>query len=343
MKKLSMAALAASVAGLGLAVAAGAAPAPAYRLVKAVPLGAPDRWDYVVVDSASDRVYIAHSDQLAIVDGKRGVLLGTVRGIAGGTHGTAISHATGTGYTDDGKAGEAVAFDLKTFKIKAHIKAAADADAMAFDPVTGHVFVVEGDPATLSVINPHTNKVVATIAGGGKLESGAADGKGHVYVNGEEKRELIRIDARSNKVDARYPIADCESPHGLAVDEKNDRVFVSCVNEKMVVVNGRTGAIVATVPIGKGSDSAAYDPSHHRAFSSNGRDGTLSVIQQEGPDKYVALEPIATKVTGRTMGVDPKTGRVFIAAADVDPTPGPNGRPRAKPGSLKLLILDPVR
>ena len=332
---------------IAAALAAGAlsahAESPSYKLVKTVPLGAPDRWDYVVVDGAGDRVYVAHGDQVAVVNAKTGALVGSVKGVAGGTHGTAISHATGTGYTDDGKAGEAVAYDLKTFKIKAHIKTDEDADAMAFDPVTGHVFVMEGDPAKVAVVDPRSNKLVARIDGGGKLEYGAVDGHGHLFVAGEEKRELVRIDTRSNKVDGHWPLGDCESPHGLAVDEKNDRVFVSCVNSKLMAVNGRTGAVVATLPIGKGTDAAAYDASHHRVFSSNGRDGTLSVIQQDGPDKYTPLATVETRVSGRTMDVDQKTGRVFIAAADVDPTPGANGRPKAKPGSLKLLILDPVR
>ncbi len=346
MNKLSTVGVLACLIGLGhaqgvLAAGASAAPEPAYRLVKSVTLGAPDRWDYVVVDPASHRVYVAHGDQLAVVNGRTGTVLGSVKGIAGGTHGTGISHATGTGYTDDGKTGEAVAYDLKTFKIKAHIKTDEDADAMAFDPVSGHVFVIEGDPAKVVVINPRTNKVVARIDGGGKLEYGAVDGHGHLFVAGEEKRELVRINTRTNKVDGHWSIADCESPHGLAVDGKNARVFVSCVNSKLVAVNGVTGAIVATLPIGKGTDAAAYDPSHHRVFSSNGRDGTLTVIQQDGPDKYTPLATIDTKVSGRTMDVDPKTGRVYIAAADTDPNPA-GGRPKVRPGTLKLLFLDPV-
>lgn len=342
MNKLSVTGVLACVIGLGLAAGATAAPGPAYKLVKAVPLGAPDRWDYVVVDAATHRVYVAHGDQVAVVNGRTGVVVGVVKAIPGGTHGTAISHATGTGYTDDGKAGEAVAFDLKTFKITAHIKTEEDADAMAFDPVSGHVFVMEGDPAKVAVIDPRTNKLVSQIDAGGKVEYAAADGHGHLFVNGEEKRELIRIDTHTNKVDGRWSIADCESPHGLAIDAKTERVFVSCVNSKLLAVNGDTGAVVATLAIGKGSDAAAFDPSHRRVFSSNGRDGTLSVIQEDDADHYTPLATVDTQVTGRTMGVDPETGRVFIAAADVDSTPGANGRPKAKPGSLKLLILDPA-
>ncbi|HEY3812935.1 MAG TPA: YncE family protein [Caulobacteraceae bacterium] len=337
-----LAAGAAVTALLGLPAAAKPHGAkPPYKLIKTVSLGAPDRWDYVVVDPAAHRVYVAHGDQLAVVDARSGKVLGAVTGIPGGTHGTAISHATGTGYTDDGRTGEAVAFDLKTLKITAHIKTDQDADAMAFDPASGHVFVMEGDPAKVVAIDPKTNAVLASIDAGGKVEYGAADGKGHLFVNGEEKRELIRIDTGANAVDGRWSIADCESPHGLAIDAQNERVFVSCVNSKLLAVNGDTGAIVATLPIGKGSDAAGFDPTHHRVFSANGRDGTLSVIQQDGPDSYTPLATVTTRVSGRTLGVDPQTGRLYIAAADLDGTLGANGRPKAKPGSLKLLIYAP--
>ena len=160
---------------------------PAYHISKTVPLGVPDRWDYVVYDRASHRVYVSHGDRVTVVDGRSGALIGQVEGFAGGTHGIAIVTASGRGYTDDGRAGEAGSFDLATLKVQQRIKAAPDADAVTFDPASGHVFVVNGDPGTLTVIDPKADRAVATVETGGKLEYAVADGKGKLFVNGEEK------------------------------------------------------------------------------------------------------------------------------------------------------------
>ncbi len=327
---------------LTLAAAANAADAPAYRLAASAPLGAPDRWDYVVFDGVDERVYVAHGDSVAVVDARSGALVGKIEGVPGGTHGIAISHATGLGFTDDGKAGEAIAFDLKTLKVVTRIKADADADAIALDTASGNVFVIEGDPAAVQVIDPATRRVVATIAGGGKLEYAVSDGRGHVYVNGEEKADIVRIDSRANAVDAHWPMPGCRSPHGLAIDTAGHRLFSGCANAVMMVMNTDTGAVIATLPIGRGNDAMAFDANRKRVFSANGVDGTVSVYQQSTPDDYKALAPIATAVSGRTVDVDPKSGRLFVAAADTDPNPTPGGRARPRPGTLRLMMLDPV-
>jgi DNA-binding beta-propeller fold protein YncE len=339
-----MALLVASGLALGIPVTTQAEtpPGPNYVVSKVVPLGAPDRWDYVVFDPASHRVYVAHGDRVAVVDGKDGTVIGEVDGIPGGTHGTGISTVTGQGYTDDGRAGEAIAFDLETLKVKARIPVEKDADAIAFDPASGHVFVVEGDPHKVAVIDPKTNAVVASIDGGGGLEYAVADGKGALFVAGEEKRDVVRINTFTNTVEAHWPIADCTSPHGVAVDAASRRLFVSCVNQILVVVDTDTGTEVARAPIGAGTDAAAFDPRRKLVFSSNGRDGTVSVIQEKDPNTFLPVATIKTAVSGRTMSIDPQTGRLYIAAADTDPSPTPGGRPVARPGSLKLLFLDPV-
>jgi DNA-binding beta-propeller fold protein YncE len=314
--------------------------APAYTLAKSTPLGAPDRWDYVTFSAEAGRVFVAHMDKVAVIDARTGALLGQVEGVSGGTHGTGVSG--GFGYTDDGRNGQAVAFDLKTLKVVKTIPADMDADGIAVDKATGHVFVVEGDPAKISVVDPKTNTVVATIAGGEKMEYIAPGAPGVVYVAGEEKSDLLKVDAKANTVAARWATPDCKNPHGLAVDVAGHRAFMSCVNETMMVVDTTNGKVVAKLPIGRGSDAVAFDSKRKRVFSSNGGDGTISVYQQVSPDKYVALEPVKTEVSGRTMTVDPETGRLFVAAADTDPPAQPGGRPRPKPGTLKVLMYDPV-
>jgi DNA-binding beta-propeller fold protein YncE len=333
---------AAFATGAATVLAADAPAAPPYAVTRAVALGAPDRWDYVVYDPPSRRVYVAHGDRVTVVDGRDGAILGQVTGVAGGTHGIGISTATGQGYTDDGGAGEAVVFDLKTLAVKARVAVDKDADAIAFDPATGHVFIVEGDAKAVTAIDPKTNAVVARIDGGEGLEYAAADGRGALFVAGVEKRDVVRIDTRANTVTAHWPIADCASPHGLAVDPRARRVFVSCVNQRLVVVDSDTGQEIAGVPIGAGTDAAAFDAARGLIFSSNGRDGTVSVIAQKDAHTYAPVATIATAVSGRTMSLDPETGRLYVAAADTDPSPAPGGRPRARPGTLKLLFLDPV-
>ena len=332
-----------------LSTAAIAQPAtPAYHVSKTVALGAPDRWDYIVYDSSMHRVYVSHGDRVTVVDGASGAILGDIQGaMPGGTHGIGISIATGKGYTDDGQAGVAVPFDLKSFKTGKPIKAEKDADGIAFDPTSGHVFVVDGDSEKLTAVDPKTDSAIATVDVGGGLEYAVAGNNGKVYVNGAEKKEIVRIDTATNKVDARWPIPACTSPHGLAIDTVSHRLFPTCANNVMMVLNTDTGAVVASLPIGAGTDGAAFDPRRKLIFSSN-YDGTLSVISEKDPQTFVSLGSIKTQVTGKNMGIDPDSGRLFVAVADIDPNAavpvGPNGRPgrpRPLPGSLKLLFLDP--
>jgi len=284
---------------------------------------------------------------VTVVDGKNGDIVGHVSGLPGGTHGIAIVSASNQGYTDDGEAGEAAAFDLSTFKVTKRIKAAEDADAVAYDPQSGHVFVINGDTGTITVIDPKESRAVSTIHGGGKLEYAVADGSGHLYVNGAEKKEVLRIDTHSNQVQDRWPVSDCTSPHGLAIDPVSHRLFVSCLNNLLTVVNADTGAVVSKLPIGSGTDAAAFDPKRKLIFSSNGRDGTLSIIQEKDAQTFLSLGSIKTAVSARTMTIDHDTGRLYLAAADVEPEPTPatqvaGHRPKIAPGTLKLLFLDPA-
>jgi YVTN family beta-propeller protein len=319
---------------------------PNYRISKVVPLGAPDRWDYVVFDPESHRTYVAHGDRLSVVDGTSGAVVGTVEGMPGGTHGIAISTATGNGYTDDGKAGIVVAFDLKTLKPVKQIKAESDADGIVFDPTSGHIFVIDGDSAKLTVIDPKTDTVVATIDGGGGLEFGDTGNNGKFYVDGVEKNEIVRIDTASNTADAHWPMPTCVKPHGLAIDRAHHRLFASCGNKVMVVMNADTGAVIASLPIGDGTDFATFDPERGLAYSSN-RDGTLSVVAEISPDKFVSLPAIPTQVGARTMAIDPKSGRIYLVTADmtVNETAAPGDsrrRTSIKPGTVRLLFLDRV-
>ena len=313
---------------------------PIYQLTKSVLLGAPDRWDAVALDQEADRVYVAHGDRVTVVDGVNGKIIGEVGPYINGiVHGIAVSHAAKRGYTDDGKAGTANSFDLASLKVRNAIKADVDADGIVADPVSGHVFVINSDPGTITVLDPKADKAIAKIDVGAKLEFGIGGNNGKLYVNGEEKKEIVRIDTRTNKVDAHWSMPDCVSPHGIAFDEAARRVISTCANGVMTIINAENGSVVTKVAIGHGTDGAAFDPIRKLAFSSNGLDGTLSVVAEIDPNTFVPVATIKTAVTGRTMAINPKTGRAYIAAGDVDSSAP--GRPKALPGTLKLLFFDP--
>jgi DNA-binding beta-propeller fold protein YncE len=328
-----------SLALLG-ALTMAATDAPTYRITRSISLGSPDSWDYVAYDESSHHVFVSHFDRVTVVDEPSGTVIGQVTSFPGGTHGIAISAAQHRGYTDDSAAGIAASFDLSTFMVQKRLQAKDDADGMAFDP--------------------KTDAVIANVSVGSKLEFAVAGRNGKLYVNDAGKNEIVRIDTKTNQIDAHWPMAGCERPHGLAIDSETHRLFSTCPNQVMEVVNAENGAIVATLPIGKGTDAAAFDPKRKRAFSSNGQDGTLTVVQELGPNSFIVIDTVSTAVSGRTMAIDPDSGRIFIAAAQVvDESPAPSSAalpaasgnapgasPRRRlpivPGSLKLLILDPA-
>jgi YVTN family beta-propeller protein len=320
--------------------------APGYRMIKAVALGAGERWDYVIFDPAGKRVYVAHGDHVTVVDAAKDEVIGQIGTFPGGTHGIAISTETNQGYTDDGKAGTAIAFDLGSLKPLKQIAAAPDADGIIYEPTTRHVYVINGDSGSLTVIDPATNAVVSTIAIGAGLEAGVADRGGTLFVLGADNHEVVRIDAKTNKVAAHWAMPACKRPHGLALDPDSRRLFATCANNVLVVVDADNGTNIATVPIGSGSDGAAFDPVRKLIFSSNG-DGTLSVVAEKDAQTFVAAATITTVPGARTMAIDPQTGRLFLVAADIaksEPPASPGGRPRVSyvPNSLKLLYFDPT-
>jgi DNA-binding beta-propeller fold protein YncE len=329
---------------LALASASQAADAPGlYRISKTIALGAPERWDYLSFEPASNRVYVAHSDRIDVIDLSAGKIVGQV--MVDGANGAAIVTAVGKGYAGSRAGKSAVVFDLNTLKVLKTLPALEDTDAVIYDPASKRVFVMQGDPHSMTVIDTTSDSVVMTIHLDGQPEFAAVDGGGKLYVNIEDRREIQRVDTKTGKVDATWPVAACDSPHGLAIDNESHRLFTSCVNAKLLVVNATNGAIVATLPIGMHSDAAAFDTGTKRAFSSNG-DGTLSVIQQQGADQYKSLGEVATQLGARTMAVDPKTGRIFLVTGDyteVDPSAKDlRKRYAVKPGSTRLLQLDPL-
>jgi YVTN family beta-propeller protein len=328
---------------LSAALAANTATVPSYAVVKTVPLGAPDRWDFVRYDPASNRVFVSHRTKIDVVDVAQGKVVGEVAGI-GESHDVVIVPSLGRGYADDAAAKTVVIFDLKTQAKIVSVPVGIDADAMVYDPATKRVFVMNSDGNSITAIDAVTNQPLKTLPLGGAPEMAVADGRGKVFINSASKNEIIAFDTAALAITARWPVAVCEKPHGLAMDEAAGRLFVTCVNARMLVVDAANGKILANLPIGKGTDSAAFDPARKRAFSSNG-DGTLSVVAERDANTFESLGDVKSAPGARTMAVDPDSGRVFLVTADVakmEPSTQPGGRPHLTfvPGSVKLLFLD---
>jgi DNA-binding beta-propeller fold protein YncE len=337
-------------AGLFTAVlpfAASAADAPpSYTLAGSVTLGAPDRWDYLAFDSHAKRVYVSHGDRVTVVDGVSGTVIGEVVDLPG-SHGMAVASFLNKGVADSAQKKEVTLFDAQTLKPLGTAPAGDDADGIAYDASVHRAFVANGDAGTVTAIDMESGKLAGTITLGSKPEFLVSDGAGHLYVNGESTREVLRVDTKTLAVTARYPVPDCESPHGIAMDPATARVFTSCTNAKLFVVDANTGKIVSAIDIGKGSDAVQFDAKHKLVYSSNG-EGSLSVIAEKSANDFALLGNVPTLRGARTMTVDPDTGRVFVVTADVDhvdPPKAAGGRPHVayKPGSLKLYFYDPVR
>jgi DNA-binding beta-propeller fold protein YncE len=262
-----------------------------------------------------------------------------------GSHGVAIDTATGLGFADSSKTRTISIFSLKTLAVSKTIPALEDADGMVFDRPSNQVFTVGGDANALLAVDAAHDTALSTIALGGSPESQVSDQAGSVYVNINDKNELVRISTKTDAITARWPLPGCQGPVGLAIDTADHVLFSSCANAVMSVVNGETGAILATLPIGKGTDSADFDAARKLAFSSN-RDGTLSVISEVSPTKFIALPAVQTAPGARTLAVDESTGRIFLVTAKVvsaGPPRHPGGAPdyAFAPGSLKLLVYAP--
>lgn len=319
----------------------GAAP---YAITKTIALGGADRWDYLHYDQASHRLYVAHDTEVTVVDGRSGKEIGHIKGLAA-AQGVAVLKSSGEGFVASGEQAGVVPFNLKNFKTGKRIPAADDADAAVFDPVGGRLFVANGDSKSITIVDPARKAALGTIDAGGVTQFMVTDGKGKLFVNIEAPDEIARIDGPTGRIDAHWPLTGCIGPHGLAVDRAARRLFASCSGGVLAVVNADTGALVTSLPIGKGTDAAGFDEKRKLIFSSNG-DGTLSVIKEVSPDKYEALGAVPTAPGARTMAVDSETGRIFVVTADVlatDPPKKAGGAPHFtfKPGTVKLLFIDP--
>jgi DNA-binding beta-propeller fold protein YncE len=324
-----------------LANFAQAAPGPSgYHVIKTIPIGGEGRWDYCLVDSATRRLYVTHGTHVAVLDADSGAVLGDIPNTLG-VHGVALATDLGRGFLTAGRANTVIIFDLQTLKTISTVKSGGlNPDAVVYDASTKRVFAFNGKSADATALNAADGKVAGMIPIGGRPEFAAGDGQGHVFVNVEDKSQLLEIDAQKLAVLHRWPLTGCKEPSGLAFDEKNRRLFSVCANKKMMVVNADTGKVVATVPIGDDPDAAGFDPDTQFVFSSNGESGDLTVIHEDSPDKYTVVENVPTKKYARTMAIDLKTHNIFLPISDFEPVASKGEEePPMKPNTFGVLLV----
>jgi hypothetical protein len=325
-----------------LAAAAVAAAPNGYRVIGKIQIGGEGGWDYVTVDSAARRAYVSHATRVVVVDIEAGKVVGEIPDTPG-VHGIAIAPKLGRGFTSNGRSNNVTIFDLKTLKSLGQAPAGQNPDSILYDEVSGRVFTFNGRSNDATAINARSGAAEGTIPLGGKPEFSVADGKGSVYVNIEDTNEIAVIDSRKLSVSKRYALTGCDAPTGLALDNAHRRLFSVCGNKVMIVSDPDAGKVVGSVPIGPGSDGAGFDPGRGLAFSSNGGDGTLTMVR-ETSGKYEAAGNVTTQPGARTMTVDPVTHKVYLPAARYGPAPAATGqkkggRPPMLPDSFVLLVV----
>ena len=330
---------------LALLLLAGSLPVLAqtnWSVVKTLPIGGQGSWDYLTVDPQTHRLFVPRSTHTMIIDADSGKTLGDIPGqkIA---HGVAIVPEANRGFISDGGGdGAVIIFDLKTYATLGKIAAQPDADGIIYDPSIGRVLVVSGDNGVLMSfkpdIDPTSGKIETPINLEGKPEFLAADGKGKIYINLVDKNEVAVVDFNSRKVIARWPVAPGGSPVGMSIDTKTRRLFIGCRNpQTLIVMSTDDGKVLSDLPIGAGVDATKFDAG--QAFASC-RDGSLAIAGETSPGKFDIVQTVKTPQGARTMGIDPRTHRIYLPTAEFeDPKPGATGRPVPKPGTFMIVVV----
>jgi len=331
------------VAGTLLLVAGAlSAAAPGYHVVTTYKLGGDGGWDYLTADASARRLYISRGTHVMVVDTDSGKSVGDIADTPG-VHGIALAPDLGRGFTSNGREGTVSIFDIKTLATGGKVKVGDNPDAILYDPATKRVFTFNGRSQDSTAIDGASGKVLGTIKLDGKPEFAASDAKGKIFVNIEDKSELVAIDPNKLVVTATWPLAPCTEPSGLSIDRKNRRLFVGCDNKMMAVVDADSGKVLATPAIGDGVDATTFDDETGLAFASCG-EGILTVVKEESPDKFSVAENVKTQQGARTLALDAKTHNVFVVTANFGPPPAatpdnPHPRRTILPDSFVALVV----
>lgn len=350
MSRLFLSAAAALLQTAGAAAAAAdTSPLPGvyYQVAGSWRLGGSGGWDYLALEASGERLFISRGDHVDVVATVSGELTARIADTPG-VHGIAFAPALKRGFTSNGADDTISVFELDTLRLIQRVPVTGRGpDAILYEPRQNHVITANGKSSNLSVLDASTLQNLATVALPGPPEFMATDAAGMVYVNIETPQgKLVALDAKSLAVKATWNLPGCENPTGLALDAAHHRLFSVCANQVMAVTDSQSGRQIARVAVGRGPDAAVFDSDLGLVFSSNGIDGTLTVIREESPDDYRVTETVTTQVSARTMALDPATHRIYLAAAKLGPAPPPSGdHPHPSPSivanSFVILVAKP--
>ncbi len=307
-----------------------------FKVTKTFHIASAGGWDYIAVGPSNNRVYVSHGTQVNVLNEQTGDSVGFIPNTTG-VHGIAFDVSSGKGYTSNGRLNTVTVFDLQTNAVLSQIETGQNPDAIMYDPFSKKIITCNGRSKDLSIIDPASNKVVATIPVGGKPETAVSDGTGKIYVNIEDKNEIIAVNIQTNTVENRWSIAPGDGPTGLAIDITTKRLFAGC-DKLLIVLDATNGKIVDKLPIGNGCDGVAFDPALQYVFASCG-DGTLAVIHETGADQFSVIDNVSTKRSARTLAVDERLHQVFLPAADFEKSTNDKERPKMIPGTFQVIVV----
>ena len=314
----------------------------AYQVVARYPVPGTGSWDYVTLDNAARRLYVSHATQVDVLDADSGKMIGTIPDTPG-VHGIAIASEFHHGFTSNGRENKVSMFDPSTLQLIKKIDVGTGPDGIYYDPGSKRVFTNNHGSHDISAIDAATGDVIGTVKADGDGEQAVIGADGLVYVNSENTSEVVVFDPKSLEIKKRFPIGVAKTPTGLAYDAKTNRLFIGCRNEpKMVVMDAATGKVIASFAIGSGVDFAGFDRKMSLIFFSCG-DGTLSVFHEKSADEYEDAGAVKTQPSAKTMALDPKTGRIFLPAAEILETPASDPSKRlqrtVKPDTFVVLVV----
>ena len=309
-----------------------------YNVVKTFHIASAGGWDYIAVNNG--KIYVSHGTQVNILDEKTGDSIGIIPNTSG-VHGIAFDNELNKGYTSNGRANNVTVFDLASNKILNIIATGENPDAIYFEPYSKKIITNNGRSKNLSVIDPVTNAVVSTIDVGGKPEEGISDGEGKLFVNIEDKNEIVVINTKTFTVENHWSLLPGEAPTGLALDKKTKRLFSTCSDSKhLIIMDATNGKIIDKITIGDGCDGVAFNEKEHLIFTSNG-DGTITVVKENAANDFKIVETVTTKPGARTITIDPKNNFLFLPASEYEPADLQNPKARRKmvPGTFQVLVV----